>query len=139
MKNEKGLTLIEVMAYITISSIILTLTFSIMSNSNAEHEEQYKNTQELAQNSYVMKQITSDVRESINLNSSSNLVTMQKKNSITTTYSYDPSTFTLFRNNQPIANNLKSFLINANSNSVSIRLTNLRDEQLNTTIYLRRD
>jgi type II secretory pathway component PulJ len=139
MINEKGLTLIEVIAYIAIASIILILSFSIMSNSKAEHDEQYKNAQKLTQNSYVMKQITSDIRESINLNSSLNLVTMQKKNSIETTYSYDASTFTLYRNSQPIANNLKSFFINANSDSVNIQLTNLRNEQLNTTIYLRRD
>lgn len=139
MKNEKGLTLLEVIAYIAILSIILVLSFSIMSNSKAEHNEQYKNTQLLTQNSYVMKQITSDIRESINLESSSDLVIMQKKNSIQTTYNYDASTFTLYRNSQPIANNLKLFYIRANSDSVNIKLTNLRNEQLNTTIYLRGD
>ena len=141
MKNEKGLTLIEVIAYIAIASIILILSFSIMSTSKEEHDEQYQNTQKLTQNSYVMKQISSDIRESINLDSSSNRIIMQKKNSIETIYRYDEDIFTLYRNDQPIANNLKSFLIKANTNnkSVSIQLTNLRDEQLNTTIYLRRD
>ena len=141
MKNEKGLTLIEVIAYIAILSIVLILSFSIMSNSKAEHEEQYNNIQLLTKNSYVMKQITSDIRESIDLESSSNQIIMQKKNSIETIYRYDEDIFTLYRNDQPIANNLKSFLIKANTNqkSVSIQLTNLRDEQLNTTIYLRRD
>ena len=141
MKNEKGLTLIEVIAYIAILSIVLILSFSIMSNSKAEHEEQYNNIQLLTKNSYVMKQITSDIRESIDLESSSNQIIMQKKNSIETIYRYDEDIFTLYRNDQPIANNLKSFLIKANTNkkSVSVQLTNLRDEQLNTTIYLRRD
>lgn len=141
MKNEKGLTLIEVIAYIAILSIILILSFSVMSNSKAEHEEQYNNIQLLTKNSYVMKQITSDIRESIDLESSSNRIIMQKKNSIETIYRYEEDIFTLYRNDQPIANNLKSFLIKANTNkkSVSIQLTNLRDEQLNTTIYLRRD
>ena len=141
MKNEKGLTLIEVIAYIAILSIVLILSFSIMSNSKAEHEEQYNNIQLLTKNSYVMKQITSDIRESIDLESSSNQIIMQKKNSVETIYRYDEDIFTLYRNDQPIANNLKSFLIKANTNkkSVSVQLTNLRDEQLNTTIYLRRD
>lgn len=137
MNNEKAFTLVEVIAVLSILSVILIATFSLMSQSKAEHDTQLKNNQALSLNSYILKQITSDIRESIDITSIHDEIIMSKLNSVQTIYKFDKASNILYRDGQTLANDLKSFDINLSNNAVTIQIANVRNEILNTRIYLR--
>lgn len=137
MKCEKGLTLLEIIIVLVITSIILIFTTSLITQTKAESEKQYKNSQILASNSFILKQITNDVRESIKIDETNNEIIFYKHDNSTTIYTYDQDENILKRNNQQLASNLKSFEIKVLNNSVSIQLENLRNELINTTVFLR--
>ena len=91
MKNEHGTTLIEVIAALAISSLILIITFSLIHQSQNEHKTQLKNNETLTKNSYILKQISLDIRESILIDnySSTNEVTLIKKDNSKILYKFE--------------------------------------------------
>lgn len=137
MKNEKGITLLEIIAALSILSVILLATFSLMSQSKSEHDVQLKHNQALSQNSYILKQITSDIRESKDITSNHGEIIMSKLNSVQTTYKFDKDNNILYRNDTTLADDLKSFDIYFYNKAVNIQIANVRNEVFNTSIYLR--
>lgn len=139
LRNEKGLTLLEVICVISIFTIISLLLFSIVNTSQAQHTTQYKNSQKLTQTSLILKQITNDFRETTSIQKNNNEFTFIKYNSITTIYRYDSSTKTLYRNNLSLATDITSFIMESSTDlkSFNISIENRHGEKLSTTLYIR--
>jgi prepilin-type N-terminal cleavage/methylation domain-containing protein len=142
MKNNKGLTLIEVLSTLVILSIIMILTFNLISRTSAESNKQSKDNQELRSISYVLKLVTKDVRQSVNsIDSSIDEFKLVNAYSSTNdvTYSYDPTTLTLRRNNQIVSTNIRSFDTTHSPTFIKIYIENDKQESVTTTLYYRKE
>jgi len=64
LKNQKGLTLVELLATIVISSIVVIILFGIFTSANKEYNKQTKLNQDLSDISYALNVITNEIRES---------------------------------------------------------------------------
>ena len=142
MKNNKGLTLIEVLSTLVILSIIMMLTFNLISRTSAEGNKQSKDNQELRSISYVLKLVTKDVRQSVSSIESS-ITEFKLVNAYSTTndvtYSYDATTQTLRRNNQVVASNISHFDTTHAPTFIKIYIENDKHESVTTTLYYRKE
>ncbi|MGE7092975.1 PilW family protein [Lysinibacillus sp. NPDC048646] len=73
LPDQRGLTLMEVLAAVTITSIISVLIYGILFNSKEQYNTQTEKNEQLSDMSYALKVITKDLRKSgtapeINLN-----------------------------------------------------------------------
>jgi type II secretory pathway component PulJ len=138
MKNENGLTLIEVLSILVLISIISIISFSIISTSYANHQTQKEQIDELYKNTYVLKIISNDFRETIELVETSGNFIFKKYNSSTVTYTFDSPNNILYRNGIVIAEDLNRFSISMlDSTSFELTISNRKNEELKTTLYLR--
>ena len=137
MKNENGLTLIEVLCTIIILSIISIISFSIISTSLANHHTQKEQINELNKNSYVLKIISNDFRETIEMVENEGNITFKKHDLSTVNYTFDKGI--LYRNNIVLVENLNQFSIKMIDNtSFELAVSNRKNEKLKTTLYLRK-
>lgn len=67
IKNNRGFTLVEVLAVILILSIVSTILFSILSSSKETNKKQLENNEQLSELSYVLKLITKDMRKPLRM------------------------------------------------------------------------
>lgn len=146
MINERGITLLEVLVVLLLSSVILITVTMLITQSNKEHAKQFEENKEIVETSYILKLITADIRESIQITSENDkiILTKHKKDPSTNindkvSYLYDEDSTTLYRNNAVISNTLESFVIHNTNNSVNIQIKNVNEELIQTTIYLRGD
>lgn len=112
--NNKGLTLVEVLAVLVISTIVLVTLLSILSSSTSTNVKQTKDTQQLFDLSYSLKIITKDVRKSKSfeqMNDDFVFTPAITENSTTIIYTFDKATNTIFRDTVPVAKNIACFYI----------------------------
>lgn len=142
MKNNKGLTLVEILATLVILGIVMLLLFSLINNTNAEGNKQTKENRELQTISYALKIITKDVRQStgtIPVNPYEFTLINAFGSSNNLTYKYDVDTKTLSRNSSPIAINVDYFEAIYSPNSLNIQIINSQNEEVATTLYYRKE
>lgn len=131
--NQKGLTLVEVLAVLAIMSVILMMIFGVQFNSKEQYTSQTEKNRELTDISYVLKVITRDIRKSgrapeIN----GNTVKIGSEE-----YVFDASTKSITRNSTVIAQHITSFTIEpvtSRKYKISIKSTK---ESINTEIVIR--
>lgn len=61
--NQKGITLVELLATLVILTIISILLFSIINNGNSQFTDQSKTNKGLSEISYALKIMTKDIRQ----------------------------------------------------------------------------
>ena len=131
--NQKGLTLVEVMAVIAIMSIIFIMICNIQSTSNDQFTMQTEKNNELTDLSYTLKVITKDMRISgkapeINGN------TYRIGSEI---YVFDAATNSLLRNETVLAQPITVFTIESiTSKKYKISITSPNDH-IDTEIVIR--
>ncbi|MGE7665100.1 PilW family protein [Ureibacillus composti] len=115
-KNEKGMSLIEVLAILIIFTIISLFMFSIMNLSSKQQHEQTTESLQLQDGAYILKQITKDLRKSFKVTSKTSgdstiFYFQDQTNNSLFIYEYKNSNYELYRNNVLIGKNIKSFSI----------------------------
>lgn len=63
MKNEKGITLIELLAVLAIGSVILSLIIGVTVNGQKTYSQQANSAEQLTEVRYVVKVITKELRK----------------------------------------------------------------------------
>ena len=142
MKNNKGISLVEILATLVISGIVTLLLFSIIINTNAEGNKQTKENRELQTISYALKIITKDIRrstDSIPVDQYEFKLISALGSSHDTIYKYDKNTKILSRNSSPIAINVDYFEATYSPNSLNIQIKNSQNEEVETTLYYRKE
>lgn len=87
IKQQHGLTLIEVLAVLVIVSIIAVLLVSILSSSTSNHQKQVTKNKELQDASYALKIITKDFRRALNYEeNNANTGTLSQKDNVQIVY-----------------------------------------------------
>ncbi len=138
LQNEKGMTLLEVLAATIIVTIISVLLLSILINSNNTSNKQMKASMQLTDTSYVLKVITKDARKSTQLKSNKDEYTLKNdQNTEEYIYKFNREDQLLTRNTEVIASNVLDFKIDNMGNYITIEITQSGDKPFLSTIYFR--
>ena len=137
-QNEKGMTLLEVLAVTIIASIVSVLLLSILINSNTTSNKQMKSSMQLTDASYMLKVITKDARKSTQLIVSGDDYTLKNnQNTDEFIYTYNREQKILTRNTEVIASNIENFSIDNMGTYISIRIEQPGNTPFLSTIYFR--
>lgn len=134
MNNEKGLTLVEVLAVIVIGTLLLIL----ISNTHLFGQKQYKIQSEKAAGlydvTYALKVITKEIRKSENR-------TVVSEGSITLDgdrYTFDSINHSINKNDIPFASDIGHFsVIELTSGKWELVIVSLSGKEIHTVIILR--
>lgn len=131
--NQKGLTLVEVMAVIAIMSVILIIICSIQWTSNEQYTIQAEKNNQLTDISYTLKVITKDIRKSgkaPEINGTTYTIGSE-------IYVFDAATNSITRNGSVLVQPITAFTIESiTSNKYKISITSTK-ESIDTEIVIR--
>lgn len=134
--NSYGFTLIEILASIVILSIVGLLLLNIAFSSTKHGELQAKESFQINDTAYVLKQITKDLRKTSEVITYSNEYNFNtSEGTLLTKYHYKSNI--LYRDKQIIANKIKDFKMETSNNKVHIYFI-INGEKSATTISLRK-
>lgn len=113
MKNEKGFTLVEVLAVIVILAIVSAILFNLLTSSNKEYKSQVDDTTNLNELSFIMKEITRDFRKTKIVDIQNNQVVFKTKenNQEKVIATYTKTGDTLSKNGSPYQTKIRSFCV----------------------------
>ncbi|MFF2176824.1 type II secretion system protein J [Lysinibacillus sp. NPDC058147] len=134
--NNRGLTLVEVLAVIVILGIVSTILMNILVSSSETNNKQLSNNEQLKELSYVLKLLTKDMRRTITYDSKISTF-KNEDNSVQYTYSFNNENNTVSRNNEVIATNIKVFTLIDNSNSITFNIENKNGHRISTQLFFR--
>lgn len=134
--NEKGVTLLEVLAATIILTLISIVIIAILQNSNTTSNKQMDSSNQLNDVTHIIGVITKDARKSNELlNSTPDEYTFKNnQNTQVYTYIFNRNDQTLTRNTEIIATNVLEFSIVSNV----IDITTSNNKNFKSTIYFRR-
>lgn len=141
MKNEKGFTLVEVLAVIVILAIVSAILFNLLTSSNKEYKSQVDDTTNLNELSFIMKEITRDFRKTKIVDIQNNQVVFKTKenNQEKVIATYTKTGDTLSKNGSPYQTKIRSFCVQSTkepSKSTSDCLSTSKTPSAQEGIYL---
>lgn len=159
MKNEKGFTLVEVLAVIVILAIVSAILFNLLTSSNKEYKSQVNDTTNLNELSFIMKEITRDFRKTKIVDIQNNQVVFKTKenNQEKVIATYTKTGDTLSKNGSPYQTKIRSFCVQSTeepsvgtqncmnnaagkettSKGIYVNIKNINGKRVETTLYSR--
>lgn len=159
MKNEKGFTLVEVLAVIVILAIVGSILFNLLTSSNKEYKSQVDDTTNLNELSFIMKEITRDFRKSKIVDIQNNQVVFKTRenNQEKVIATYTKTGDTLRKNGAPYQTKIGSFCVQSTeepsvgtqdcmnnaagkektSKGIYVNIKNINGKRVETTLYSR--
>jgi prepilin-type N-terminal cleavage/methylation domain-containing protein len=135
LKNEKGVTLVEVLAALTLLSMVLLLASSVHLFSQKQMKNQSIEIQNQSNVRLAANILTKDIRKSDSVTViNTNKFEINKANLTIDKYEFKDQT--LFKNDQPLITTIQNFIIEPNPDG-SISLT--IDTLPKTTILIRKN
>lgn len=136
LEDNKGFTLIEALASLTILSIIIILLGSVQVFGNKQYVNQYDFVENQTNIRYVVTLITKEIRSVNEVSVNSNIITIG-------TNEYRLTNETIWKNDQPIVTNIHKFDVKQNGNNISLEIESVPNNQGNaasvtTEIFLRK-
>jgi prepilin-type N-terminal cleavage/methylation domain-containing protein len=139
VKNEKGITLVELLAALALLSIILILASSIHLFTQNQMNNQIQAVQSESDVSLAISTITKNIRSASSVTVKNNVLTVI---TTSTTNVYQLNGTSLTKNNQPIITGIKQFVLTPDTPSDHVTITITSNEvnptTLTTTIYYRK-
>ncbi|MDP4156047.1 MAG: prepilin-type N-terminal cleavage/methylation domain-containing protein [Bacillota bacterium] len=138
VKNQKGVTLIELLAAIALLSVVLLVANSIHLFGQKQMSDQTAEIQNQSNVRLAMDIITKRIRKASTISVDNNgVLTLDN----TDVYKLDNNNLT--QNSQPIINNLQKFEIQYDGSKITVTIadlpnTNTPQTTLSTTIYIRK-
>ena len=113
MKNEKGFTLVEVLAVIVILAIVGSILFNLLTSSNKEYKSQVNDTTNLNELSFIMKEITRDFRKTkiVDIQNYQVVFKTKENNQEKVIATYTKTGNTLSKNGSPYQTKIGSFCV----------------------------
>lgn len=133
LKNNKGLTLVELLAVIVISSIIMIVLFSIFLNGQNQAQTQRDKNLQLIDVAYVLKVLTREIRKT-------DIVEVQNNDTLiidNEIYTFNSADNTITKNGDVFQNNINQFQVNKVLNKITIQITSIDGITQKTEIVLR--
>jgi|SRR5690625_3577682 len=146
IKNEAGLTLVEMLATISIASMIILMITSTHLFIQKQYNKQSEQISQLNDMTYVMKLITHDFRRAESRSDDPNKeesVVIKSEHSIDIgkhNYTWDESQELINRNQNPIMNNISDFsVIEENHKIIHISFKHVDGKAENLTLTRREE
>nr|WP_106784515.1 prepilin-type N-terminal cleavage/methylation domain-containing protein [Lysinibacillus timonensis] len=105
IKNEKGLTLVELLAVIIISAILIILAIGIFSNGQNQAQNQVDKNNQLMDIAYVLKALTKEMRKT-DIVEVPNSQTLKIKDNV---YAFNSSEKVITKDEKLFANHINQF------------------------------
>lgn len=155
MKNEKGFTLVEVLAVIVILAIVGAILFNLLTSSNKEYKSQVDDTTNLNELSFIMKEITRDFRKTKIVDIQNNQVVFKttENNQEKVIATYTKTGDTLSKNGSPYQTKIRSFCVQSTKDpskrttdctntpsaqeGIYLNIENINGKRVETTLYSR--
>lgn len=140
LKNEKGLTLVEVLAVIVIGSIILLLILNTLIFGQKQYKEQSEKARSLYDVTYAAKVITKEIRKADkskiqNMGSNKNHIKLADD----IEYKYNSHNESIdTKDGSTLVKGVGKFYIELEDDKVSIKIESLSNKIVETEIVLRR-
>lgn len=135
-KNEKGITLVELLAAIVLASILMLLVYSVLMTGTEQYKNQLEKNTQLTDISYALKLIIKDIRKTEN----PQIISNNEINLNGINYSKTDNTIT--RNGIVIARSIQQFHVTGNEVKWTIEIESSDQEEIEknikTEIYLRK-
>ncbi|KGR91244.1 hypothetical protein CD30_07335 [Ureibacillus massiliensis 4400831 = CIP 108448 = CCUG 49529] len=138
--NEKGSSLVEVLAIVIILSIVGSILFGVIIQGKEQYEDQSQTNQELFDLSYSLKLFTKDLRKALSVESTSaNRMTIKDESGSIDRLEYFPIEKKLIKNGDPYIDNVVEFIFSKNGLNVEIINIKLQNEsnEISTQIVVR--
>ncbi|MCZ8533047.1 PilW family protein [Psychrobacillus psychrodurans] len=103
--NEKGITLVELLAAVVLASIVMLLVFSVLMSGTKQYKNQLEKNNQLTDISYALKMITKDIRKTENPR------IISKSEIELNGINYSKVGNTITRNGDVIARNIEMFFV----------------------------
>jgi prepilin-type N-terminal cleavage/methylation domain-containing protein len=139
INNERGLTLIELLAVLVIGSLILILISNIHIFGHKQNKEQSQKAASLYDVSYAAKVITKEIRKAEKVKVKNDILTLNpdKPNQVI----FKESNGSIFMNESPIVMDITRFIVKRKEGSNKIIELDIESQSLNgkitTEIYFR--
>lgn len=141
--NQKGVTLVELLAVIVLLSLVGMMVFGIYFSGKKEYDIQKEKTEQQENILYVMKYLTKEIRKENNFRVLDDDMLEIKKGIEADIYRREDTT--LFKNNEVLARNIKDFKVKAIDDK-TLKIEVFSDDKLNrnsdakieTTIVIRK-
>lgn len=136
-KDNKGLTLVEVLAVVVILSIISISVMNILINSSKTHNNQVIENQQLMDVTYVAKVLTKDIRKSnryVKLGDNSHFKIISSSTNEEYHYEYNSSSKKVYRNGVLLAEHIIEFSVNEH---LEIKIVSEKGQTIETKLYFR--
>ncbi|MFK5706492.1 PilW family protein [Lysinibacillus boronitolerans] len=138
--NQKGLTLVELLAAIVITTIIVLFLYNLITLGLNQNNLQSQKNNDIKDASYALKLMTEDLRKtSLDVQKIDEIIeessTLKVNNN---TYSHNENTQTLELNNVTIARQIKNFnIFNVSSVGVKLSIETTNGKKYSAVIMLR--
>lgn len=136
--NQHGLTLVEVLAIIVLSSFLLMLIFGILTSGEKQIQQQKENNSQIVDTAFILKVITKDVRKNPELVSIKNddegrFEFLQ----IGTTKYYLDGSHRLLKDSEVLGSSVEKFEVIKVSNQLQITLKIYEEDEKTIGLVLR--
>ncbi|WP_144547834.1 prepilin-type N-terminal cleavage/methylation domain-containing protein [Bacillus sp. X1(2014)] len=144
-KYNKGVTLIELLAVLSLLSIVILLVASVQLFGQNQSRNQKIEIQSQSDIRLALNMITKDIRsaksgpENVIVTIPNTEFQIKTENNTTIVYKFDGNK-TLLKDSQPLVANIKEFILDKNAEKISLTLTSndAGPISLSTTIYFRK-
>lgn len=140
LNNEKGLTLVELLAVVLIGAMLLILISNVHLFSHKQYSSQTEKTEQLYDVTYAAKVITKEIRKA-NALFINNVGTKDDHIKLTDSieYKYDENKQSIVnKDGSTLVKDIKRFYIKKSTTKVNIEIESLAGEKIKTEITIRR-
>lgn len=131
IKNEEGITLIELLVSIAIFSVIVSLALSILLFGSRSFHKQTNETNDLLNIRNAIDHLTREIRKSDHVDVRDGILTLNK----TDTYRLDNNR--LMKNETVIIDHIDEFKVMKSGSMIDITLRGKEGEEVYSTLYIR--
>lgn len=137
LRNEKGLTIAELLATIVIGSMVVVLIISIHTFVQKQYKSQTVDTKHLTDITIAAKAITKDIRmaeEGEIVVENGNTIKFTERD---ITYVWDSDKEVLMKNDFDYIYEVKQFNVEKLGNEINIKIESTTDPEIETSIFIR--
>lgn len=142
LKEERGLTLIEVLAATVIGSIVILLIGNALIFGLKQYKNQSEKAQDLTSVTIVAKAVTKDIRKATSVEVKDGDLILEIEDGIPDIYIFDEESKIIFKNEKELFTGIELFKISMSNNKLTLIIKgkdkNGTPEEINTELYLRK-
>ncbi|MFD1066571.1 PilW family protein [Oceanobacillus locisalsi] len=140
LTNEKGLTLVELLAVFVIGAIFILLLSQVMTGVQKQYTQQSAESESLFDVTYAAKVVTKDFRMAetvITDGESSGEVTFVKPDGTEISYHYHATGQILYKNGTPFVREVTDFTVSKQDDMYVVRISNANGKLVETELIQR--